>query len=172
MGADGGVVGILLKNPENKENYDILRKIIPWEILYFDNRDENYEHGGFKNCIESTYGTGQDFSLEDLPSIVENAKEYGNLNPSFTFKDWVLDIYTHSYQHYINYYEYRDAVKFLATKYLGFHWHCNERGFTRSPDQIKDEQQEPFYLFNIKKWEEDINKLLNLNSIYSDETWT
>ena len=126
MSADGGIVGIKLKahTQTSREAMSELVAAVPWELQY----EDNAEHHPYREAEElpgywySTYGTSQEWSLGDLPGLVEEAREYAALHPEATFEEWAEDIYT-SQSWWSGMYGsfWYGMVKLLADRYLGAH---------------------------------------------------
>lgn len=163
MGADGGIVGIRLKDEALTSQAAMTRLVnaVPWELRYWDRYDrityrEADELPGF---WYSTYGSFQNWDLGRLPDMVEEAREYAADNPGATFETWVEDIYTRPYPAY-----YSNSMEDLLTeRYL--RW----SGEPSEPEWLND----GFYKRSVSEWIKTISRHVDLES-YPDyqETWT
>lgn len=177
MGADGGVVGIKLRDPSSQEGWNALIAAVPWELRTED-RSEHYpyreadEIPGWWYC---TYGSYQDWDLGRLPGMVVEAREYAAANPGATFETWVEDIYTSSDPDYFTgagNWAPGDMTEFLADRYLGCYSGRGTLRNTREPAE-PEYLRDGFYRRSVAEWVETICRHVDIDA-YPDhqETWT
>ncbi len=169
MGADGGIVGIRLREATrtSREAMSELVAAVPWELQYQDNA----EHYPYREAEElpdywySTYGSFQDWDLGDLPGLVEEAREYAAAHPGATFEEWAEDIYTAQWS-WPDYWQ--GMVQLLADRYLGAY----------SPKSDAHPPQDREYhggLFKrgVADWVACIERHIDLEAYpHHEETWT
>lgn len=163
MGADGGIVAIKLLAPENEQNHALsrLREIIPWQFLYWDNRQENNaylrESGDqFFGYVISSYGSFQTFSLFDLPNFIEESENYSKIYPNSTFLECASDFSTQPWHDY----RFPDLIKFFNYNYM-----LNYNTFSKF-------QYEEWENMKIKTWVNIVNNIINKDYVLRHRTWT
>lgn len=169
MGADGGIVGIRLKEAawSSREAAAELAAAVPWELQV----EDRAEHYPYREAEEepgywySTYGSFQTWSLGDLRGLVREAREYAAVHPEATFETWAEDIYTSQWAQ-PDY--WGGMVKLLADRYLGAY---SPKCEAHPPEDR--EYHGSMFKRSVAEWVATIERHVDLEADpHYEETWT
>ena len=172
MGADGGIVGIPLKNSTQEHYARVLELLKPfWQFLSMNSgaswaEDANYkweeENASlYSDHLIGYYGTDRcdNFELGDLPVICEPFVDYRGDLYSLTFDELDMDCRTSYIPIKGDYHDH----PLHRLWYQHFGWTNREETLTSLG---------PIASMTCKQWAEELDSLLQLNAVWHEETWT